>query len=322
MHPSIPSPSYFVGIDVSKNTLDFARFTPGAPSLPLHSVVNTPEGHHALIEALRPHAVERVALEATGGYERGVTAALQHAGFSVAVVNPKAVRRFAGALGITAKTDRLDAQVIARFAACVQPPPAPVKTASQQHRADLVTRHRQLTRMRAAELARRHHAQPGSIRQCHDDTIAFLTAQIDRAADELDQLIQQDPHTKPIARLLRTVEGVGPGTTRTLIAYLPELGRVSRQRIAALVGVAPYHDDSGSHQGKRRIQGGRTNVRCILYMATLTATRAKGVIAQHYQHLTNRGKPKKSALTACMRKLLIHLNSLLAKHFQNSTVIT
>jgi transposase len=311
------SPSYFVGIDVSKNSLDFALFAHDASPPPPHSVSNDPQGHRELIHALRAHDnIQLVVLEATGRHHRAITHALEHAGLPVVVANPKAVRRFAGALGITAKTDRLDAQVIARFAAAARPTPTPVKTPAQEHAQNLLARHRQLTRMRAAERVRRHEAQADSIRQGIDQLIAFLTKHIRSVESELDQLIQDNPQAKAIAQILRGVEGVGPATARTLLTHLPELGRVSRQRIAALVGVAPFNDDSGTHRGRRCIQGGRTHVRSVLYMATLAATRAGGVITHYYQHLQQRGKPKKYALTACMRKLLLHLNALLARHLQ------
>ena len=314
---------YTVGIDVSKNTLDLAILRRGHShkSAATQSMANDADGHQAIIDALRQQQpIERIVLEATGGYERGIAAALQHAGFTLALVNPKRVRNYARALGILAKTDRIDACVLARFAADVEPEPTPAQTPAQQRRAELVARHRQLVKMRAAELTRRHHLTDPLLRDTSDNILAVLTAQIDRLAAELDQLIAQDPHSKPVTRVLRQVKGVGPGTARTLIAHLPELGRVSRQRIAALVGVAPFNDDSGMHTGARRIQGGRAHVRAILYMATLTATRCNPIIRDYFQRLRKRGEAFKYAMTACMRKLLIHLNGLLANHYAAASV--
>lgn len=311
--------SYCVGIDVGKNTLDLAILASDHPQVISHSMTNDADGHQAIIQALAQHpSIQCIVLEASGGYERAVVEALHHAGFSVSVVNPKHVRNFAKALGILAKTDRLDATVLARFAATLEPQPTPPTTPLQRRRADLAARHRQLTKMRAAELARRHHLTDAFILATSDALVKTLTQQINLVAAELDQLIQQDPQCMPLTAVLRQVKGIGPGAARTLIAHLPELGRVSRQRIAALVGVAPFNDDSGMHAGVRRIQGGRAHVRAILYMATLAATRANHTIREYFQRRRQRGKAFKDAMTACMRKLLIHLNGLLAKHYAQS----
>jgi transposase len=250
-----------------------------------------------------------VVLEATGTYHRHVTSALVAAGVPVAVVNPRQVRDFARSTGQLAKTDRLDAVMLARFAAVVRPTPRPVPSDATLELAALIERRRQLVEMLTAEKNRlqvaRQRVQP-SVKQ----VIRTLEKALESADEEIDRWIRQSPAWRAQEDLLRTVPGVGPQTARMLIAALPELGRLTRREIAALVGVAPLAWDSGKLRGKRRCWGGRSHIRAVLYMAVVAGTRFNPVIRHCFRRLRAAGKPAKVALTACMRRLITILNAM------------
>ena len=296
-----------VGIDVSKDRLDVA-FSDDRPAF---SVDNTPEGHARIVQTLKEVSARRIVLEATGRYERVLVAELGAAGLPVVVVNPRQVRNFARATGRLAKTDAIDAKVLALFGALIQPPLRPLNDAQTQAFADLLARRRQLIHMRVAEAQRLAQARDRRVRESIEKVIELLHRQIASIDDDLDRRIQNSPIWKEKEDLLTSVKGVGTTTARTLLAELPELGKASRQEIAALVGVAPFNRDSGRFRGQRMIVGGRAVIRHVLYMATLVATRFNPVIREHYQRLLAKGKRKKVALVACMRKLLTILNAIL-----------
>lgn len=301
----------FVGIDVSKARLDVQV----QPDGERFAVDNDEAGITALIGRLGADQASLVVLEATGGLQERAAAALAAAGLHVAVVNPRQVRDFARATGRLAKTDQLDAAVIAAFAEAVKPQPRPLADAERQELIDLVGRRRQLVEMRAAEKIRRSQ-MPASLRATLEAHLAFL----DKAIAELDQDIgtslRQSTAWRVEEALLASVPGLGPITRATLMAKLPELGALSRRQIAALVGVAPLNRDSGQFRGRRSIGGGRADVRAVLYMATLTAARCNPAIRTFHQRLLAAGKPPKLALTACMRKLLTILNAMIKTQTQ------
>jgi transposase len=295
----------WIGIDVAKDHLDLAVHQGTA-----WRARNDESGITAVVRrlaALHPHLV---VLEATGRYERSVTAALAAAGIPVAVVNPRQVRDFAKATGILAKTDALDAQVLARFAATVQPEPRGLADTQAEELRDLLARRRQVVGMLTAEKNRLRQATR-VVRGRIKEHIAFLEAELDESNRDLDTLLHQTPLWREREDLLRSVPGIGPVVSVTLVAALPELGHLSRKEIAKLVGLAPLNRDSGRWQGHRIVWGGRAEVRAALYMATLVATRYNPVIRSVYARLLAAGKPKKVALVACMRKLLVILNAML-----------
>ena len=258
-------------------------------------------------------AVSRVVVESTGGYEHPLLDALLDAAVPTALVNPRCVRDFARGLGQLAKTDRIDALVLARFAQLAEPTPLGSSSKMGRMLKELVTRRRQLVDLCAAQKNMREHATLEHTRASIDGTIAFVHAQVLATEAEIQKVVEQDPQLHERLQKLLAVRGIGPATARVLISELPELGQINRRRLAALVGVAPFNDDSGRHHGARAIRGGRHTVRAALYMATLVASRRNEVIAAHYRHLVGRGKPKKVALVACMRKMLNHLNEVVKK---------
>lgn len=260
------------------------------------------------MRAARP---ELVVLEAIGGFEITVAAALAAAGLPLAIVNPAQIRAFARAIGRLAKTDRLDAGLIARFAERVRPEPRPVSSEQAQALAELVARRRQLVEMIGMESNRQRQARSAKVLKGLERTLAALQAALAELDREIDDQIKGSPAWRAAENLLTSVPGIGPITAHTLIAELPELGRIDRRRIAALVGVAPVNRDSGARRGHRAIAGGRTDVRNVLCMAALAATRWNPVIRDRYLRLRNRGRPAKAALTAAMRKLLTILNAIL-----------
>ena len=298
----------YVGIDVAKAKLDVASEPPGLTT----TTPNTDAGIHALVSQVQARAPERIVVEATGGYELPVVRALVEAGLPVIVVNPRQVRDFAKATGQLAKTDTLDAQVLALFAARVQPPVRPHPTAATTALTALLARRRQVIEMLTAERHRVGKA-PADVRPGIQAHITWLTQQVTMLDDDLTTRIRQSPAWQEQADLLQSVPGVGPVLSRTLVAQLSELGTLTRRQIAALVGVAPLNRDSGTFRGPRTCWGGRAPVRTALYMATLVATRCNPVIRHTYQQLCARGKKRKVALVACMRKLLTILNAML-KH--------
>jgi len=297
----------FVGIDVSKQRLD-VHVRPTGESF---VVARADEALAGLVAPLGALAPQLIVLEATGGLQVKVAAALAAAGLPVAVVNPRQVRDFARAIGRLAKTDSIDAEVIARFAEAVRPEPRPLPTTAAQMLAALVARKCELVALRTAEKNRRRHAAADFVRRDLDASIEALARRIDALDQEIDQQVKGSPIWLARENLLKSVPGVGPGLARTLIAELPELGRLGRRKIAALVGVAPFNRDRGTLRGKRTIWGGRAAVRAILYMAAVSAARCNPAIAALYKRLRSAGKPAKVALTACMRKLLTILNAIL-----------
>ena len=296
----------FVGIDVSKDWVDVAVHPTGET----WHVGLDEEAVDGLVRKLRDLAPQIVVMEATGGYESELSAAIWTAGVPAAIVNPRHVRDFARSQGILAKTDRIDAAVIARFgeASDVEArPPVPDEVRELQA---LVARRRQVTRMRTSEQLRRRQALP-AVRKSIEEVIAFLDLQLKEIDDDLGRRLRESPLWQDQAKLLRSVPGVGPVTTFNLLADLPELGTLDRRAVAALVGVAPLSRDSGKFRGARSCWGGRAKVRSSLYMSTLVAVRCNPVLKEFYERLLKAGKPKKVALTACMRKLLTILNAML-----------
>jgi transposase len=299
--------SCFVGIDVAKATLEVVLSTAPTP----RQFANDAAGHAALLAALTPLAPTLIVLEATGGYERDVTVALAAAALPVVVVNPRQVRDFAKATGHLAKTDRLDAAVLAQFAAQLQPAVRPVADAAAQELRDVVTRRRQLVEMLGQERNRLPAAR-GRIRRELQSHVRWLERRIHETDDDLRQAIERSPVWRVKDDLLQSVPGIGRTVARTLLALLPELGTLDRKQIAALVGVAPLNGDSGQWRGSRQVWGGRAPVRAMLYMAALVATRHNPVLKRFYQRLRGAGKPGKVALVATMRKLLTIVNAMLA----------
>jgi transposase len=295
----------FVGIDVAKDHLDVHV----RPDRTAFRTPTDPAAVAALVERLRAVAPDRIVLEATGGYEAPVVAALAAAGLPVVVVNPRQARRFAEATGHLAKTDRLDAAVLAHFADAIRPDVRPLPDADTQALAALVARRRQLLDMRTAERNRLGMA-PARLARGIRDHVTWLDRQIGRLDDELTAAIQASPVWRAKDDLLRDVPGVGPVVSRTLLSELPELGTLSRKRIAALAGVAPVARDSGRKSGTRSIAGGRAAVRSGLYMAILSAVRYNPVLRAFYTRLRAAGKAVKVAQVAAMRKLLTILNAM------------
>jgi transposase len=296
----------FVGIDVAKDHLDVHVLPTGeAFCCPADSA-----GVTSLVVRLQAVRPALIVLEATGGYEGLIAAELAAADLPVAVVNPRQVRDFARALGRLAKTDRIDAEVLACFAEKVRPRFQTPPSEEEQQLKVLVARRQQLVAMRTAELNRRALAG-GRVRRSIDAVLKMLGRQIENLEHDIDGAIRRSPVWREKDDLLRSVPGVGPGTSRTLLAALPELGTLSRRRIASLVGLAPFNRDSGLLRGRRTIWGGRADVRTALYMPTLTAIRINPVLRAFYQRLRAAGKTAKMALTACMRKLLVTLNAIL-----------
>ena len=300
------SPSVFVGIDVAKAHLDVAV----RPSGGAGRFSNDEGGLTALVAYLQPFAPTLVILEATGGYEADAAAALALAAIPVVIINPRQVRDFARAIGRLAKTDDLDADLLARFGEAVRPEPRALPDAAHQTLTALVTRRRQLVEMLTAERNRLGLAR-GAVRRDIEAHIAFLQKRVQDADRELQHLLRNSPLWCAAEQRLRSVPGIGPTSTAVFLAELPELGRVSNREIAALVGVAPFNCDSGARTGVRTIWGGRATVRSALYMATLVATRHNPVIKAFYQRLVAMGKPRKVALVAAMRKLLTILNAMM-----------
>lgn len=302
----VASAKSFVGIDVSQASWD-VHVLPEGRSFS----VRVDEGAaERLLTQLGSPAQTLVVVEATGGVERELVATLLDAGWTVAVVNPRCVRDFAKALNRLAKTDRIDARTIAEFACRVQPRPTQKAPENQQRLDALVTRRRQLVGLRSMEQTRKHQAADRTARQSIDKTIRFLDRQVAEIDQAIAKLIDADDEWRAKRDIVQSVPGVGPTTSAALVAELPELGRLNRQEIAALAGVAPFNHDSGQFRGQRRIRGGRAALRKTLYMAAFVAKRCNPVIYSFAQRLHHKGKPFKVILTACMRKLLTLLNTL------------
>ena len=295
----------YVGIDVSKATLEVADRPDGTTQ----QVANDEAGIRALVGELGAASPALVVLEATGGYETAVVTALAAAGVPVVVANPRQVRDFGRATGQLAKTDRIDAQLLALFAERVRPTPRPLTDEFTRALQALLTRRRQVLEMLIAEGNRLEHA-PRPVQRGITQHIRWLKKQLARVDNDLDDTIENSPVWRAKDDLLQSVPGVGPRMSRTLLGDLPELGTLTRKQIAALVGVAPHARDSGTLRGRRTVWGGRATVRSALYMSALVASRFNPVIRTFYQRLRTAGKPPKVALTACMRKLLIILNAM------------
>lgn len=298
----------FIGIDVSKESLEEAL--EGQEGI--RSFANTPAGHAALVEYLKPMKPTLIVLEASGGYEIEVMLVLLSQGLAVAVVNPTRVRNFARAFGRLAKTDPIDAHVLAHFAQAVRPRVRSLQSEQETHLTNLVRRRRQVVAMLTAE---KNRLSTTSIRlkEGVKKHIQWLEQEQVELAAQISQLIQSLPEWQEKERILKSVPGIGPVNASTLLAELPELGNTSRQKIAALAGVAPYNHDSGKKRGRRKTGGGRSGVRSAFYMACLSASQHNPVIKRFYERLIAQGKETKVALTACMRKLLTILNAMLRK---------
>jgi transposase len=298
--------SAYVGIDVSKGRLDVAIGEQGE----FWNVVNDEKGIAKLVDRMKAEQPELVVLESTGGLELPVMTELYASKVRVALVNPGRVREFARSIGLLAKTDKLDARLLARFAEAVKPAVTRMPDEQEQHLIALVTRRRQLIEMLVAEENRLITVRL-SLRENLEEHITWLRQALKDLNREMREFIRQFPIWKDKEDLLQSVPGVGPVTASTLLAELPELGTLDRKRIAALVGVAPFNDDSGHRRGKRKIKGGRSSVRNVLYMAALSSSRFNPILRPFYKRMIQRGKLKKVALTACMRKLLTFLNAII-----------
>jgi transposase len=301
------SESVYVGIDVAKDTFSVAC----CPAVLKTCLPNTPNGHRRLCQSLKNHNIALVVLEATGGYERPIIAELLDAGLPVVVVNPRQVRDFARGLGQLAKTDSIDAQVLAKFAQLVQPAARPQKTAQTSDLAELVHRHRQLNDLRSQESNRLSLVHHREVRKSVQKMLKMLDRQIAEIDELISRHIRNNDNFRQKDRILRSTPGIGPQTSAMLLAQMPELGSLNRQEIAAPAGLAPWDCASGKWLGKGHIWGGRKDVRSILYMAALSARNCNPVIRQFAQRLEQQGKAFKVVITACMRKLLIILNTMI-----------
>lgn len=295
-----------VGIDVAKASLEVHLLSSGQT----HSLPNDGNGHQELRKQLPDPAACLIVLEATGGYERKLVAFLIEAGYHVAVINPKRARHFARALGLAAKTDRIDAKVLALFAEKFQPP-ATLKTSEKQAEIQqLVARRRQLIDLRTQESNRLEITTAKTAKASIRAILKTLERQINTLETAIQDAVQANDDWRRKGELVQSVNGLGKVSATTLVADVPELGNLNRQQISSLVGLAPFNRDSGKLKGKRSIAGGRKSVRSVLYMAALAARRSNPVIRAFAERLTQRGKPFKVVLTACMRKLLVIVNAV------------
>ena len=296
----------YIGIDVSKATLDIDAY----PQSHAAQFRNDDIGRHQLIDLLLDLMPALIVLEATGGLESPIAGDLAMAGLCVAVINPRQARDFAKAIGVLAKTDAVDAHVLARFAEAIKPEVRPLKSNEMMALDSVLTRRRQIVEMITAE-TNRHAQAAGKIAKQIAQHLIWLRKRLSEADDDLDGAIQQSPLWQAKSDLMTSVPGVGKITATSLLAELPELGNLARREISALVGVCPFSRESGKHKGRRAIWGGRASVRAVLYMAALVASRHNPVIKAFYQKLLAAGKVKKVALVACMRKLLVILNAMI-----------
>ncbi len=307
----------FIGIDVSKTWLDIAIHE----SETNWRAENEEAGISNLVKRLKKMQPTLIVLEATGGYEMQLVGELVHAKLPVVVTNPRKVRAFARSTGKLAKTDKLDAKLLAHFAAAIRPTIRPMPSDEEEQLTGLLVRRRQLVDMLTVEKNRLHTVRP-ALREDIREHLTWLQAKLAKLDEEIDRFLKSSSLWIEKDAILRSTPGVGRVTSCTLLAMLPELGTLNRQEIAALVGVAPVNKDSGRKQGKRRVYGGRSTVRSVLYMAALAAKRYNPRIKKFYEELLLRGKEKKVALTACMRKLIVILNAMLRTnqswHFEPS----
>jgi transposase len=315
----MPDTQTWVGIDVSKRQLDVHV----RPSMESFSDANTEVGIRAIVKRLKKLAPTLIVLEATAGMEANVAVAIATEEMAVAVVNPRQVRSFARAIGTLAKTDSIDAAVLSHFAEAVKPPVRALPSAEARQLTDLVSRRRQLVDMIVAEKSRLAGVC-GAARADIQSHITWLEKRLKRLDADLQAAVENSPIWQAKSDLLQSVPGVGPVTSLTFLAALPELGTLNSKQIANLVGVAPINRDSGTMRGKRRISGGRAQVRAVLYMATLVAVRHNPVLLTFYERLLAAGKTYKVALTACMRKLLVILNAMVksSKHWALETALS
>jgi transposase len=300
-------PQTFVGIDVSQSTLD-VRCLPGSE---YHKFSNDPKGHASLLQWLSTKPACLLVVESTGGYEREFVYAAQDAGLEIALCNPRQVRDFAKGTGQLAKTDRIDAGVLAEFGRQVQPRPLALIPAKQREIEALVVRRRQLVELQTAEQNRLQQVSQKFVLKSLRKVLGALERELKAVEKRILELLHGDDDWRRKLEILQSAKGIGPVTGATLVAQLPELGKLNRQAIAALVGLAPYPDDSGTRRGKRAIWGGRAGIRSTLYMATLTARRCNPVIRQFAHRLHKLGKSFKVVMVACMRKLLVILNTMI-----------
>jgi transposase len=298
--------SIFVGIDICKMTLDVDIYPTSEP----RRFLNDEGSREELCEWLKTRTPTLIVMEATGGLEIPVAGLLAAAGLPVAVINPRQARDFAKAIGVLAKTDAVDAIVLARFAQAVRPAVRALKSEEAQELEAVLTRRRQIVEMITAERNRQTKAHARIAKQIKGH-IAWMEKRLDEANDDLDRLIRKSPIWQHKSELLTSVPGVGRVVATTLLAELPELGSLNRREIGALVGVCPFNRDSGGRRGKRLIWGGRSSIRAALYMATLCATRFNPIIKAFYRRLVDAGKHKKVAIVACMRKLLVTMNVMI-----------
>lgn len=310
-------PKYF-GLDISKDSLDLHQLPQDRAARFGYTDDDLPK----LVTYLKRRKPELIVMEATGGYEIRVAAELAAAGLPVAVVNPAQVRNYARAMGVLAKTDAIDARVLARFAQDVKPEPRKLPDPQERALKALVRRRRQLTEMLVAEQNRLHRVEPGEVEVNIKITILFIKKQLKELDNQIQNSIRNSPAWREKDNLLKSVPGIGPNTSSTLLAMLPELGKLNRRQIASLVGVAPMNRDSGQYRGQRMIKGGRKSARNALYMATLVAIRFNPQIRTFYLRLIKTGKKKKVAIVACMRKLLIILNTMVKYQQPYKTKLT
>ncbi len=305
--------SSVAGIDISKTRLDVCILPQG------DAFSVSAEDRDTLSRRLRRKGVGLVVVEPTGGLERQVVAALEKTGIAPAVVNARQIRDFARASGLLAKTDRLDARVLAEYAARMTPQPRERRSEDQQRLCGLVRRRRQLVEMRKGELTRRHQVDVPDLDEGIERSIRFLTGEIKAIERKIKAAL--DAAFASVNRILRSMPGIGLVTAASLLAELPELGRLSRRKIAALVGVAPFSRDSGAFRGRRTIWGGRAELRHTLHMAVISATRQEGSLRNTYQRLRQAGKPHKVATTAVLRKMIVQLNAMIRdnKHYVTAT---
>ena len=299
----------YIGIDVSKAYLDVAYGEEGE----VWRVKNDEQGIETLVKRLKEISPKLIVLESTGGLERPAILAMDQDDLPIALVNPKRVREFARAIGLLAKTDRLDARLLARFGRDGKPARTILPSKEEQELSALMARRKQLLDMLTAEGNRLATASP-TLQALISEHITWLSQHLKEIEKEIDDFNHRVPAMQEKQDLLRSVKGVGPITACILSANLPELGHLNKKKIAALVGVAPFNNDSGKLRGRRRIRGGRPEVRQVLYMAAISASRFNPVIRAFYQSLIHRGKVHKVALVACMRKLLVILNAMLRDH--------
>jgi transposase len=302
--------SHWWGVDVASQKLDL-----GCCEIDdVETFENSPEGVAQLVRRVAAAPVALVVVEATGGYETALVVRLHEAGLPVVVINPRQLRAFATAVGQLAKTDQIDARMIARFGRDVRPEIRPIPAEKQRLLADLSARRQQLLELRTAETNRRKQAARRELQDSIDAVLKVLDEQLADIDRQAAELLQMDPAWQQLDRLLQSVKGVGPATSLALVADLPELGRLDHKQIARLVGVAPLNRDSGKHRGRRRVVGGRAAVRSALYMAVFNGLRCNPQIRAFYDRLRHAGKPFKVAVTACMRKLLTILNAMVRDH--------